>query len=378
MMKWTYQWALSWEQIWKNKYVRSWLELLDVSQTGSSPFFHPMVVRAWLASVGGPTRIKPFFLTASCSDGAAAFLPLGRTVKLWKPGKIRRLLPVGDMLFDYHDPIFSAQVECGSAVERAFWDGLELELQRHAGDWFDDFVLPRVRGSIGRDSPRWRLSEKAPYTKLYRYESFGDFFVTRNKSLRNDVKRQMKRLSAEGKISLRVYDAHDLDEAIAWLPRLEAMKKRKYPDSIIRQRYLGQLLRWAVHDGPVHCSALLVGNRDISWHVGFCHKGTFYWYVPTYHPDYSGYSPGKIHIYSAMEWAFNSGCHTFDFLRGGETYKYGWTDADEFQMHEMLLESRKTVSIIRRKVARGVSKLSKTAAKIVNKLKRVKPMFNAS
>jgi CelD/BcsL family acetyltransferase involved in cellulose biosynthesis len=323
--------------------------------------------------------MKPFFLTASSSDGAAAFLPLAQIVNSWKQGKSRLLLPVGERLFDYHDPIFSPQVECGSAAERAFWDDLELELQRHAGDWFDNFALLRVRGGIGRDSPRWRLSEKAPYTELYRYKSFENFFLTRNKSLRTDIKRQLKRLSAEGKISHRVYDAHNLEDAIAWLPRLEAMRKRRYPSSMtLPQGYLERLLRWGVHDGPVHCSALLVGKRDISWHVGFCHKGTLYWYIATYHPDYAGYSPGKIHVYSTMEWAFNHGCHTFDFLRGQEAYKYRWTDGDEFQMQGMFLESRKIPSIIRKKTARVIGRLSKNAARLVNKLKRLKATFNTS
>ena len=178
-MKWTYTWTQSWEQIWDDKYVRSWLGMFDVPpKTVSSPFFHPTVVRAWLASAGDHTRLKPFFLTASSSDGAEAFLPLVRIVNSWKQGKIPWLLPVGDRLFDYHDPIFSKQVECGGAVERSFWDGLELELQCHAGDWFDGFVLPRVRGHIGKDSPRWRLSGKAPYANLYRYDKFENFFMT--------------------------------------------------------------------------------------------------------------------------------------------------------------------------------------------------------
>ena len=176
----------------------------------------------------------------------------------------------------------------------------------------------------------------------------------------------MRRLSVEGKISLRVYHAHDLEEAIAWLPRLEAMRVRKYPGSSLPRGYLERLLRLGVHDGPVHCSALLVGERDVSWHVGFCHKGTLFWYIPTYDPDYAVYSPGKIHVYSTMEWAFNHGCHTFDFLRGEEAYKFGWADRDEFQMHGMLWESRKASSVIR-----------KSAARVINKLKRFKAVLNA-
>ena len=76
--------------------------------------------------------------------------------------------------------------------------------------------------------------------------------------------------------------------------------------------------------------------------------------------------PARFYVYSTMEWAFNHGCHTFDFLRGEEAYKFGWADRDEFQMHGMLWESRKASSVIR-----------KSAARMINKLKRFKAVLNA-
>ena len=37
---------------------------------------------------------------------------------------------------------------------------------------------------------------------------------------------------------------------------------------------------------------------------------------------------GDVLLSHCMQWAARAGCEEFDFLRGGEAYKYRWTDEE--------------------------------------------------
>ena len=98
------------------------------------------------------------------------------------------------------------------------------------------------------------------------------------------------------------------------------------------------------------------GGKDISWHVGYCCHGTVFWWVPGYDELYAALSPGKFHIACMIAWAFEHGCHTFDFMRGREAYKSSWTDGQEFELYDFSLRNMRALSLMRSSAALLMSK----------------------
>lgn len=363
MAKWDLQWSTDWREIWSEQYVSKWRSLFNApGRVGPpSPFYHPSVVQAWLDASGGERAFRPFFLTARSDDGIAVFLPLACRVTGWRQGYVRRLRPAGDHLFDYHDPIVVKESDVSKFNSR-FWTEVVRALKPREGAWFDDFQLPRVRDFWIDESTTWLLADKAPFVRLADYASFDDYLRSRTGSLRGDVKRQMRRLGSLGEVSYQTYDASTLEQALNWSERLEAERGRKYPGARLPEGYLHSLIRRCTGNEPVHCSALLLNGRDISWHVGFHAQNAMFWYVPMYDPAYAEYSPGKVHLYMALRAAFEEKTSTFDFLRGQENYKTGWTNGEESRMHGLSFDRTTSSSHIRHFSARALNKLGYVAS----------------
>ena len=71
-------------------------------------------------------------------------------------------------------------------------------------------------------------------------------------------------------------------------------------------------------------STLKVNNRRISFVFALRYNGVFYYWIPTFNPEYSKYSPGKVHIRYLIEKSFKESDREFDFLIGDEPYKLRW------------------------------------------------------
>lgn len=62
----------------------------------------------------------------------------------------------------------------------------------------------------------------------------------------------------------------------------------------------------------------------------FAAKGRTYYYLGGFDSEYARHSPGALLVHYAIERAREEGCNEFDFLRGGEAYKYRWGAKDRW------------------------------------------------
>jgi CelD/BcsL family acetyltransferase involved in cellulose biosynthesis len=148
-------------------------------------------------------------------------------------------------------------------------------------------------------------------------------------SHRKDVRRQLKRLTELGPVSLwqpatlteakpvldeffRVYDEKWLAQDFPGM--FQDPAQRRYYHAIL-QRLWGR---------GVHFSTLRCGSQDVSYHFGFFSGGWLQWYRPSYRHEFGRYSPGKIHIAMLIEEGCRSGWKGFDFLLGADSYKNVW------------------------------------------------------
>jgi CelD/BcsL family acetyltransferase involved in cellulose biosynthesis len=61
-----------------------------------------------------------------------------------------------------------------------------------------------------------------------------------------------------------------------------------------------------------------------------------YFYLGGFDPRFAALSPGALLLAHAIEEAAREGAAGFDFLRGGETYKYRWGARDTQVLHRRL------------------------------------------
>ncbi|MGD0497278.1 MAG: GNAT family N-acetyltransferase [Bryobacteraceae bacterium] len=153
------------------------------------------------------------------------------------------------------------------------------------------------------------------------------------KSARYDLRKGLQKLSERGVVSYEVL--RDRRAAMEVLPAfLETLRERELDAGRAAtraartwlRRYFTQLL-----NGParslVHFSRLSVNDRAVAYHFGFQYGNRLYWYKPTFSPEYSECSPGKLLIQFAIESAVREGVTELDFLLGDEPYKLQWTES---------------------------------------------------
>lgn len=74
--------------------------------------------------------------------------------------------------------------------------------------------------------------------------------------------------------------------------------------------------------GLLRISTLKAGDRLIALHLGFDAGGRFYWWLPTFDRDLGKYSVGRVLLSEILKYSFDHGHREFDFLNGGEAYKW--------------------------------------------------------
>ena len=329
MADWTIKWLTDWSDVWSPAFLETWTRAFaEDTHPLASPFNHPSVVKAWCLSHRADDRLEPRFMVATHPQGYWAMMPFVFTPPRWQLGFFTEIAPVGEQLFDYHDPII-APVLTDPTVEESFWRAMEASKVLQAGAGADSVVWSRSRRA--KQFTNWSPAPgQAPYLDLRKYPDHDAYFASRKKSLREDLKRQAKRLGALAPCRYETIESVDEATAIDWARSLKRFRNQRYGDGGLSWAYLEHLVReYFRSGGPLHMSALYVGDRDVSWHLSFRSNNRKHWYVPSFDTEFSDFSPGKIHLNLAIKHSFETSCEEFDFLMGLESYKLGWTDGEK-------------------------------------------------
>lgn len=296
-----------------------WMEQLLKAEV-SHVFFHPALMKVWMNTYTPIRSLEPIWLEAQSDGGNIALLPLLLWKRNWRQGFVRSIVPVGYSDYDYHDPLF-LHTPTEEELD-AFWYELLEYLQPFSAD---EIVLEGMRTSVIGKSLTWCKGEICPnkdLTSLQTEEQLMEFFSTKQ---RGDIRRQIRRLSEMGKLTLREFvSGAEVPEKL-WEVFMDA-HSRKWPNAYKAPGFHKRLLSCCSTSGPVHFSALMVGDTAVAWHLGFEFCGRYYYYMPCGNPDYLRQSPVKVHLYLLMVRAMQRGCKIFDHLRGDEVYKNGWSD----------------------------------------------------
>ena len=78
----------------------------------------------------------------------------------------------------------------------------------------------------------------------------------------------------------------------------------------------------AAECGWLRFTRLDLNGRAIAFHFGFCYRGSYLWYKPSFAIDLAQRSPGEVLLRHLLLAALEEGAHTFDFGLGSEPFKF--------------------------------------------------------
>lgn len=287
---------------------------------GSTPFQSPMWLLPWWSRFGGE---ELYTVALRDADELTALAPL--YILRDEDESLGLLLGTG--VSDYLDMLGHGDVLTPlAAADCQLWD------------------LQQLRPSsplLAAETPAAFTESREEQDRCPILPLEGDLLSTH---ARKKLRYYRRALEREAPLRFEAPTAENLDELLTALYELHAARwrQRNMPgvlaDDII-QSFHREAARLMFAEGTLRMHALRIGDRIAAVFYGFAHQGTTYYYLSGYDPAYEKRSIGSVLVAHAVDEAVREGCHTFDFLRGAEDYKYSWGAKDRMNTRRTLIKS---------------------------------------
>ncbi len=165
-------------------------------------------------------------------------------------------------------------------------------------------------------------------------ESWQAFNLSIKKGIRNNLKKQKRRLQKQFELSFDLYDSLHINEELKKFWSLHEMrwKSRGLPGVFVDERkknfYYNIAYRFSEKNW-LKLWFLKINSKPVAALFGFQYNNKIYALQAGFDPKWSKYSIGQILLGNVIENAILKGCQEFDFLRGTEPYKYDWGAIDK-------------------------------------------------
>ncbi|MEM2507242.1 MAG: GNAT family N-acetyltransferase [Nitrososphaeria archaeon] len=263
--------------------------------------------------------------------------------------------PLSYMGADYTDFILPNQDEkCLRKIisylyEKNDWDFIYLydipetstlsNLLRTLNNRTDPFIFDTLRGTV------------CPYISLP--NSMEAFTNRLNPNFRKNLKKRLKKLEKDfRKIELKSYrDFGTVEEAMNIFFKLHQKRwtTKDMPgvfSTTETKRFYVEVAKRFAEKGWLALYFLTVNDEPIAARYGFEYNNKMYFCLHGFNPDYSRYAPGHIMHLKVIENCIKKGIIECDFLKGGEPYKFYWTNTYRTNMGFRFVNKKKITSKI--------------------------------
>jgi CelD/BcsL family acetyltransferase involved in cellulose biosynthesis len=289
----------------------------------ATPFQSPAWLFAWWRFFGAG---EPMVLTARNTGELIGILPLYR---LREPD-CRKLLPIGVGLSDYVDALVDPAAPdlagplLAAILDLPDWDECWLP------DLAPDGALARAAAVRGVTD---RIMAASPCPVLALPPSSGELGRAVPRKTLRDLRQARSRGSATGGVVVETVAEKEIEAAMGDLFRLHEARWRARGEAGLCLDPLVQGFHRAAATGlqaagMLRLYRLRIGEAVRAVYYGFVANDTAYAYLGGFDPGQPRLSPGLQIIAHALEQAVAETASRFDFLRGGETYKYAWGAVD--------------------------------------------------
>ena len=160
---------------------------------------------------------------------------------------------------------------------------------------------------------------------------WNEYYNSLSKSLKQDIRTTVNKLGRSGKIQ---YENLNEDNIKQGLESLFEMHKRRQENKVgisifeseRNQAFFIDVATTFLRLQWTDISVLKLNGKIISAVFALKIKDVFYYWIPSFDPDYIKYSLGKLSIYMLLQQCFKLGYKRFDFMIGDEEYKLRWTN----------------------------------------------------
>ena len=145
-----------------------------------------------------------------------------------------------------------------------------------------------------------------------------------NKTERHELRRKIRRLENGRRVRFRIAGVEEQGRVLDRFVDLHRRSRGEKADFMTAalERYFRDLADALAAQGWLRLGVLEVDREDAAVLYAFAYEGTLALYNAAYDPALASLSVGIVsHAYAIRE-AIAEGTRTYDFLRGGEPYKY--------------------------------------------------------
>ena len=271
-----------------------------------------------------PSHRKARFMRLEAAGELIGMAPLTVERELgWQ-----RLRPLMSGNSDHEAPVFSPHPE--KAVQ-CLLRALQGDRQ---WDCFSIWNLPdddpHYKPLLEADGWDRVIEEGQPIPRLDLSAGFEAVWEKVAKSIRLDSDRCKRKLENLGEV--RFHNFASLPETLEGMETLFNLHIRRWRllggrsmfEIPAKREFLKALAVALQGAGTLDFSELCLADRTVAIHFGFvCQKRLLY-YVPTFDPEFSRFSPGRLLLINLIRSACERGLREFDFLVGEEKYKLDW------------------------------------------------------
>lgn len=315
--------------------ANDWNTLLDASHI-RVPFLTYEFQRAWWDHLGGGEwkDVQLNILVGREPDGRlVGIAPLLRTLN----GQGEWLLHfIGSHeIADFLDVI--VRPEDHSAFLKTVLESLAAD-----GDWqsldlynlLDTSLTTEILSSLTVESPwEFKVETLLPSPYIPVPSTFDNYFASLDSKQAHELRRKLRRAAKSPEtISVEIVrDRSLIDSALEDFFKLmcqEADKERFLTPPMRAQ--MEAIAQAAFDGGWLQLFFLKAGGKRIAGYMNFDFDSCIWAYNAGFDNEYAALSPGWLIMAEMMRWSIDHGRKIFDFMRGGEDYKYRFGGTDRF------------------------------------------------
>ena len=152
-----------------------------------------------------------------------------------------------------------------------------------------------------------------------------DYLGILNRKQRHEVRRKLRRLQEKGTVTYRtIEDSDDAAAAVALFLNLfrKSNNEKKTFMTTKMESFFTSLTKTMAQANLLRMGALELNANPVAVLICFEYNGIVYLYNNGYDPEYSALSVGLISKILSIKDSIERGIKKYDFLKGGEAYKY--------------------------------------------------------
>ncbi|MDJ0673961.1 MAG: GNAT family N-acetyltransferase [Calothrix sp. MO_167.B42] len=158
------------------------------------------------------------------------------------------------------------------------------------------------------------------WTNFATWDKFTAHVKSRRSKLLADARRCQRKLAKDvGSITFRWQDTRE--EVFDFCIKFKSTQFHSFHKLFAQPSNVNFFIELA-KQGLLVVSSFSAGETLVAANLGALWQGRFYYWIPTYDPQYASYSPGRLMLLSILENSYEQKHQEFDFLIGREIYKW--------------------------------------------------------